>query len=229
MAQSARPGFAPPSSTTPCSGKHGDRRAQDDKKRQFLYACEDGCFPCVERLVLWEGVAPDSSSDTQGFSGLDFAEWGKTKGHGRHEDVITFLHDQICVKQYMGSRQWVVLRQATGPPPPPPPLPHLFHRHLPYGGRKPRSSKYKLFHAAKDGCLECVERLVLVEGVAADALSDTHRYSALDFAEWGEEQEIEGRHADVISFLQEQLSSARGSTAPEPDEVPPCRLPWVRD
>ena len=120
MAQSARPGFAPPSSTTPCSGKHGDRRAQDDKKRQFLYACEDGCFPCVERLVLWEGVAPDSHSDTQGFS-------------------------------------------------------------------------------------------------------------ALDFAEWGEEQEIEGRHADVISFLQEQLSSARGSTTPEPDEVPPCRLPRIRD
>ena len=174
--------------------------------------------------MLWEGVEPDSSSDTQEYTGLDFAEWGKTKGHGRHEDVITFLHDQICVKHYMGSRQWVVLRQATGPPPPPPPPPPpqpqpCSRRH---GGRKPRSSQYKLFHAAKDGCLACVQRLVLVEGVAADALSDTHRYSVLDFAEWGEKQAIKGRHADVISFLQVQLSSAHGSAAPEPHGDPPA-------
>ena len=93
----------------------------------------------------------------------------------------------------------------------------------------PWPRKYQLFQAAKGGCLQCVKRLVLEERVAADACSDTKGYTVLDFVEWGQEQGIKGRHADVMSFLQEQLSNARGSTAPEPDEVPPCRLPWVRD
>ena len=82
------------------------------------------------------------------------------------------------------------------------------------------SSKYKLFYAAQDGCLECVERLVRAEGVAADALSNTQKFSVMDFAEWGEKKGIKGRHADVKSFLQKQLPSADGSSAPEPQGKP---------
>ena len=80
------------------------------------------------------------------------------------------------------------------------------------------SSKYKLFYAAQDGCLECVERFVLQEGVAADARSNTHKYSVMDLVEWGEKQGMKGRHADVKSFLQKQLPSADGSSATEPQE-----------
>ena len=82
------------------------------------------------------------------------------------------------------------------------------------------SSKYKLFYAAQYGCLECVERLVREEGVAADAVTNSQTYSAMDFAEWGEKKGIKGRHADVKSFLQKQLPSADGSSATEPQEEP---------
>ena len=56
--------------------------------------------------------------------------------------------------------------------------------------------------------------------MAADALSDTQQYSVMDFAEWGKKQGVKGRHADVKSFLQEQLRSADGSPAPEPQGQP---------
>ena len=92
----------------------------------------------------------------------------------------------------------------------------------------PWPRKYQLFQAAKDGCLECVKRLVLEERVAADARTDTEGYSVLDFVKWGQEQGIKGRHADIMSFLQEQLSSAHGRAAPGPQGKPPRSLKDIK-
>ena len=73
-------------------------------------------------------------------------------------------------------------------------------------------NKYKLFYAAMDGCLECVTRLVLREGVPTDVVSDTHKYAVSDYVEWGATHGRKGSHDDVKSFLREQAGLAFGSS-----------------
>ena len=137
---SAPSALAPPSSTTPCSMQHGGQKARSEKKYQLFYAAEAGCLECVERLMMREGVAAESQSDTKWFSVLDFAEWGKEKGQGRHADIISFLQDQIRANDPMECCQGVVPRQAAGSSPTPS---QSFQCQGQHGGRKPVSSKYK--------------------------------------------------------------------------------------
>ena len=92
----------------------------------------------------------------------------------------------------------------------------------------PWPRKYQLFQAAKGGCLQCVKRLVLEERVAADASTDTGGYSVLDFVKWGQEQGIKGRHAEIKSFLQEQLSRAHRHPARGAQGKPPRSLKGVK-
>ena len=228
-AHTALSGRAPPStrsmemSVPPCSMQHGDRRAQNDKKRKLLFAAEDGCAQCVKRLVLQDNVPADSQSDFRGFSALDFALWGKEKAQkSQHDDVISFLQARIREDNATERHQGVVPRKDAGTPPPPPQSCRCWRLH----GPRNRSIKYELFHAAKDGCLECVTRLVSSGQVPVNAVSDTQAYTVLDFADWGEERKIEGNHADVKSYLREQLGSARGSAAAEPQGAPPDPAAW---
>ena len=47
--------------------------------------------------------------------------------------------------------------------------------------------EYDLFAAASEGCLMCVRYYVEVEGVAHNTESQNNKYTALDFAEWSQE------------------------------------------
>ena len=92
----------------------------------------------------------------------------------RHEDVVVFLQEH---------GQGVVPRTHAATPTLPQPFIRCWRQHGPRNRTSP--NKYKLFYAAMDGCLECVTRLVLREGVPTDVVSDTHKYAVSDYVEWG--------------------------------------------
>ena len=188
-----------------------------DKKRQLLYACEDGCVDCVEHLVLQEGVPVDTQSRTTGFSAIDFAYWGREQAKKRrHGDVVVFLQEH---------GQGVVPRNHAATPTLPQPFIRCWRQHGPRNRTSP--NKYKLFYAAMDGCLECVTRLVLREGVPTDVVSDTHKYAVSDYVEWGAKHGREGSHEDVKSFLREQAGLASGSASLEPEGSPSDLTGWT--
>ena len=81
--------------------------------------------------------------------------------------------------------------------------------------------KYFLFTAASDGCVQCVRRL-LEEGVPPSALSESCKYSALDFAAWEITQARKKGCAApgceaVVEFLQGAPFSQQYNTTPPPN------------
>ena len=61
---------------------------------------------------------------------------------------------------------------------------------------------YFLFKACEDGCLSCVRELVEKEGVDPRQSSLSGKYTAMDFAEWGQSCSLyPGKYDDVIGYL----------------------------
>ena len=61
---------------------------------------------------------------------------------------------------------------------------------------------YFLFKACEDGCLPCVRELVEKEGVDPKQLSLSGKYTAMDFAEWGQScSSSPDKYDDVIAYL----------------------------
>ena len=93
------------------------------------------------------------------------------------------------------------------------------------GGRK-----YFLFAAAEGGCVECVRRLVLEEGVDPESTSTGCKYTARSFAEWSMKQGLNERGCrDVISFLDGGIGSLSPEVSVERDSAPPPPPPGGPD
>ena len=61
---------------------------------------------------------------------------------------------------------------------------------------------YFLFKACEDGCLSCVRELVEEEGLDPRQLSLSRKYTAMDFAEWGQSySSCPDKYDDVIAYL----------------------------
>ena len=85
------------------------------------------------------------------------------------------------------------------------------------GGRK-----YFLFAAAQGGCVECVRRLVLEEGVDPESTSTTCKYTARSFAEYGLQQGLNERGCrDVIRFLDGGIGFLSPEASVDTDSAPP--------
>ena len=79
--------------------------------------------------------------------------------------------------------------------------PACFRSHTVSKARQVQASEdtYRLFAAASDGCLQCVRHCVEKLGVSHTAASSTKGYTALDFAEWKEQDHA--RNGSVILYL----------------------------
>ena len=84
------------------------------------------------------------------------------------------------------------------------PGPDAAHKPTQKSFKKGGGRKYYLFAAASAGCLDCVKRLVLEEGVDPKSTSDSCKYTAVSFAEWSLQQGAGGAEGcrRVINFLQ---------------------------
>ena len=154
----------------------------------------------ISRQTALRELAPDPCG-RRGGATESSGNPGNPAKKRRHEDVVVFLQEH---------GQGVVPRTHAATPTLPQPFIRCWRQHGPRNRTSP--NKYKLFYAAMDGCLECVTRLVLREGVPTDVVSDTHKYAVSDYVEWGATHGRKGSHDDVRSFLREQAGLAFGSS-----------------
>ena len=170
-----------------CPSKH---RCSQDKYWLFK-AAQDGCLPCVQRMVRQGGIDPCSTSDTQGYTALDFANWAKERGVAGAQEVAAFLAQETGADSDDG---WSVVQLECTPGVSHPPT-----------KRRRALRKYWLFGAARAGCLRCVRHYIDVEGVDPASKSDTHGWSALDFAVWARQQGVVGA-AEVETFMAQKIA-----------------------
>ncbi len=66
----------------------------------LFHAASHGCVTCV-RTVLSSKVSPSCLSDTQHYTALSFAEWGKTKQGGNHDtkEVVEILKEALALEK----------------------------------------------------------------------------------------------------------------------------------
>ena len=72
-------------------------------------------------------------------------------------------------------------------------------RHKPSQKRR-HLEKYWLFSAAGAGCLACVRRLLEVDKVDPESVSDSQSYNVFDFAMWADEE----RQPAMLEYLRQQ-------------------------
>ena len=72
--------------------------------------------------------------------------------------------------------------------------------HQPKDAVRGRERKYWLFEAAWAGCLTCVKHFLEYEGVNPQDTSNSSRFSALDWALYGQEQGQDGAD-EVVAYL----------------------------
>ncbi len=76
--------------------------------------------------------------------------------------------------------------------------------------------KYYLFHAAGEGCAQCVQSLLELR-VSPSSVSDSCNYTAISFAEWGATKEG-GNHntAEVLRILKEAVDAEAEASGKKP-------------
>ena len=86
-----------------CGTNHNKSKQPERQTTHYnLYsACDAGCVDCVREILANAGPTFDINkvSDTQGYSALDFAKWGKSRtknAFARHDDVIDLLRQYGC-------------------------------------------------------------------------------------------------------------------------------------
>lgn len=80
-----------PSQTACPSTAHVPSTRPGNRIYWLFQAAQEGCLECVRRLVEEEGLDVDSKSQTQGWSALSFAEWGRDKFGNDTTDVRAYL------------------------------------------------------------------------------------------------------------------------------------------
>ena len=93
--------------------------------------------------------------------------------------------------------------------------------HAPNGWRR-EHRRYWFFQAAKEGCLHCVRHMLEGDASLGTATSETHNYTALDFALWSEQNGVPGA-GDVVEFLTPVTAATELPQAPPepPSECSP--------
>ena len=138
----------------------------------------------MQRLVREDGIDVCSTSENQGFTALDFANWAHEKGVAGAKDVAAFLAQEIGVGPaslpstgHSASASTPSVRCSPGVSHPP--------------SKKRRSQrKYWLFEAAGAGCLQCVRHYLVEECLELQSKSDSQGWTALDFAAWARQQGV---------------------------------------
>ena len=67
---------------------------------------------------------------------------------------------------------------------------HLCKKHKPKTQSRRDDPKYWFFNAAKQGCKNCVAFCVERHGIDKNVVSETHKYTAEDFARYNEDDEM---------------------------------------
>ena len=57
-----------------------------------------------------------------------------------------------------------------------------------------------MFQAASQGCKTCVQHCIDVKGIDPNVQSRRRKYTAISWATWGREQQVEGTDA-VVAYL----------------------------
>ena len=169
---------------------HCPSRRRRSQPRYWLFqAASDGCLPCVQRMVHDEGVDASSTSMHMKYTALDFANWAKERGVAGAQEVAAFLAQET---EADSDGEWSVVSDCTPG-----------KSHAPTKRRRARR-KYWLFGAARAGCMRCVRHFIEVERVDPTSKSDTHGWSALDFAAWARQQGVVGAE-EVETYMARRI------------------------
>ena len=147
-------------------------------------------------MLREESIDARMTSETQGYTALDFAQWSAEQGVAGASEVAEFLGQYTTV----AAEGQPETEQPEAPPKPPSDcIPGASHR----PSKRQRSQrKYWLFAAASAGCLRCVRHYVEEESVDPGSKSDTHGWTVLDFAVWAKDQGVADAE-DVETYLKE--------------------------
>ena len=58
-----------------------EKKRRQDMRYWLFDAAYMGCLPCAVRFIEQQGVSPDHTSLSQGYSALDWALWGEMEGN----------------------------------------------------------------------------------------------------------------------------------------------------
>ena len=129
-------------------------------------AAQNGCLSCVRECLEQKCMDFYGSSDTMGYTLLDYALYGIVKGFAKTEEVLQYLKTL--------SPPLFVVNQAQCVP---------YRAHVPQRITG-RLKKYYLFTAAESGCWQCLSLYLERELIEPLSVSDDERSSTvLDFAE----------------------------------------------
>ena len=70
------------------------RSADNSGRLYFLFkACEDGCLPCVKKLIEEEGLDPNQRSSSDRYAAIDYVEWGRSWSWeiNKYDEVAAYL------------------------------------------------------------------------------------------------------------------------------------------
>jgi organic hydroperoxide reductase OsmC/OhrA len=184
---------------------HQKKAKEGGRKYHLFAAAHAGCLECVQKLVLHEGIDPNSQSTRCKYSVQDWADWGY-KQTGKLA-VVTWLREYRAFLEQSNALANDFAFGSSGSAASVCPGPDKAHQPTQKSYKRTRGRQYFLFTAAEAGCLKCVQKLVLEEGIDPKSTSTTCGYSVEDFAEWGYEQtKNEGCH-QVFCWLRRHLAS----------------------
>ena len=182
----------------------------------MFLAAYQGCKPCVSHCIDGIGVDPGIQSYQRKHTAMTWAQWGREQQVAGTEEVIAYLAPRVPVLPQSGdaSEDPTILGMDAVRADSPYICP-CGKDHTPKRAAKRRYNGYWMFEAASQGCKPCVQHCIEQKGIDPGVRSWRQNYTAMSWAIWGREQQVEGTD-EVVAYL--------ASKHPRYSESPPTLL-----
>ena len=187
-----------------------DRRKE---LRNWLFqAAYQGCKPCVSHCIGEIGIDPGTQSYQRKHTAMTWAKWGREQGIAGTDEVIAYLASLVPdFAQSADASEDPTICMDDFRPESPYICPHG-KDHTPRKADQRQYTGYWMFQAASQGCKTCVQHCIDVKRIDPNVQSRRRKYTAMSWATWGREQQVEGTE-EVVAYL---ASLASESSAKRP-------------
>ena len=131
---------------------------------------------------------------------MTWAKWGREQGIAGTDEVIAYLAPRVPdVAQSADASEDPTICTDDFRPEAPYICPHG-KDHTPRRADQRQYTAYWMFQAASQGCKTCVQHCIDVKRIDPNVQSRRRKYTAMSWATWGREQQVEGTD-EVVAYL----------------------------